>query len=97
MRRPLRRLFRRLCETTWRGEPITPGFVRIRGAGAPYLIPDDLKFEVQQRDGAWIPLRGVCEWNMKITPGEVVSAMVLLELGELDLGTVPTITTEAKP
>ncbi len=63
------------------------GFVRFVGSGengCP-LVTDDLRIEVCQADGSWIPLRGVCRAKFDLLPGQITTAELTLEVGGLDL------------
>jgi hypothetical protein len=65
-----------------------PGRVRIRGTaerGAPILIGDDVRIEVQQSDGAWLMLRGVCACEIRILPRDIVRARLDMEIAAVDL------------
>ena len=67
------------------------GFVRFKGKGQRGypLVPYDLEISVCQRDGTWIPLRGVCRAKFEIRPDEMVTAEMVVEVGELDLEAIP--------
>lgn len=62
-----------------------PGFLRIRGTGKPHLAPMDVKVEAQMEDGRWLPLRGVCSVDIRLRRDELTTAVILFELGALDL------------
>lgn len=78
----LRRLFPR---RPTKPDAITPGMVRIRGRGRPYLTGYDCEIEVQQRDGCWLKLRGLTAVDIQLRPDQIALAEITVELVCIDV------------
>lgn len=64
------------------------GQVRIIGiapSGLPIATTPDLRIEVCQADGSWIPLRGVCSIDIRIRRDEIITAAMDIELAWVEL------------
>lgn len=69
---------------------ITPGIIRVVGAGSPLLSGNDCRLEAQLGDGTWLMLRGVTAADIRIRSGPFVTARVEIELSALEVvGIVP--------
>lgn len=67
-----------------------PGILRFVGTGDPALTGSDLQVEVQQRDGVWVPLYGVCSAIITIKTDDFVRARMEVLVGTLETaGVVP--------
>ena len=59
--------------------------LRISAKGQPFATGNDTEVELQNEDGSWQKLRGVCSASVRIMPGEIIRATLEIEVGWLEL------------
>jgi hypothetical protein len=70
------------------GEHVTPGLVRIVGAPPTEdesLAPGDLRVEVSQADGTWVPLACAVSITVEMNAYSMVMATIVVEPSAVEL------------